>query len=99
VSVLESLRAYAAAHPTDVKVVVETIQMQAELEAYAAQAQLRRKWAQRNTPAPARRSVTQRGLQASVPVEVPFLLTRRVVKVCGVRVPAPRDPSASWPGW
>ncbi len=97
---LQRLRAYAAANPTDVKVIAETIHHAAELEAYEALARLSAKWRKRNAPASIpMRNRTLRGFRAPSLDHEPFPLTRRVVKVCGVCVPAPRAPSASWPGW
>lgn len=46
-STLERLRAYAASHPTDVAVVSETVRQTAEIEAYAALAQLSLRWRRR----------------------------------------------------
>ncbi len=108
---LQRLRAYAAANPTDVKVIAETIQPAAELDAYEALARLSSKWRKRASAAAdgqaiidyteraVRRCQTLRGLQAPTLDHEPFPLTRRVVKVCGVRVPAPRGVRALWPGW
>jgi hypothetical protein len=43
-SLLDRLRAYAAANPTDVAVVSGAVRDGAEIEAYAALAQLSRRW-------------------------------------------------------
>lgn len=44
---LERLRAYAAAHPTDVQFVSEAVRQHAEIEAYAALAHLAMRWRRR----------------------------------------------------
>lgn len=81
--VLSALRAHAAAHPTDVQTVRETLQMQAELDAYAALAKLAKRWrlrqyAARALDVPFTRNRTLRGFAPPVLDEEPFLLQRRI---------------------
>jgi putative component of toxin-antitoxin plasmid stabilization module len=50
-TVLERLRAYAAAHPGDVAVVAETVRQNAELDAYAELGELATTWKRRRDAA------------------------------------------------
>lgn len=89
-SLLDSLRAYAAANPTDVHTVHGVIQDNAELEAMQALDRLALKWRRRQDAerrrlrAECKATVhtalvrTLRGVQAPSLEEQPFLLQRRI---------------------
>lgn len=90
---LSRLRAYAAANPGDVKVIAATVDT-LRRERQEADAEARRDRAKLPSV-----NTTKRGLRAPELDHEPFLLTRRVVRVCGVRVPVARKPEAFCPGW
>ncbi len=89
-ALLERLRAYAAANPTDCKVVHGVIQDNAELEAMRAAGELANKWRRRQDAdrrrlrAESKATVhalvirTLRGVQAPRFEEEPFPLQRRI---------------------
>lgn len=89
-ALLDRLRAYAAANPTDVAVVRETVRANAEIEAMWALETLSNKWRRRQDAARRRLRVeskatvhalltrTLRGIQAPVLEEEPFLLQRSI---------------------
>lgn len=88
-ALLERLRAYAAANPTDVAVVTETVRAAAELDAYRELSQLAMRWRRRNDAekrrarAEAKATVhamlvrTLRGMQAPSLDHEPFPLVNR----------------------
>ncbi len=81
--ILAALRAHAAAHPTDVQTVRESLQVRAELDAYAELARLAKRWrrrqcAERAIPVPFTRNPTLRGFAPVLLEEEPFLLERRI---------------------
>lgn len=90
-ALLSRLRAYAAANPTDVAVIAETVRQGAELDAYRELAQLSRRWRLRNDAAKrvarseCRATVhalmvrtLRGGMRAPVFEEEPFPLVRRL---------------------
>jgi hypothetical protein len=109
---LEKLRAYAAAHPTDVQFVSEGIRRIAETEAYQALAQLSAKWRKRQDAARRAEVATRdQGPRTLIgigqPREQPFLLTRRIrppesavrkVRVLGITL-GTEVPAESPPLW
>jgi hypothetical protein len=88
-ALLERLRAYAAANPTDVAVVAETVRQGAEIAAYEALAELSGRWRRRQDAecrrarAEAKSTVhallvrTLRGVQAPTLDHEPFPLVNR----------------------
>lgn len=89
-AILERLRAYAAANPTDVAVIAEGVRQAAELDAYRELSQLSLRWRRRQDAARRRLraeskatvhaalSRTIRGMPAPRLEEEPFPLVRRI---------------------
>lgn len=69
-TVLERLRAYAAAHPSDVAVIAEGARQDAEIEAYRALAELTRKWRRRNSGTRLTRALARAAVNAALDKEM-----------------------------
>lgn len=86
-ALLDRLRQYAAANPTDCLTVAMTVRENAELEAYRELGMLALKWRRRNDAERRRRMV-----RLAVPLqhEEPFQLTRRAARL------RPCSPRSTW---